>query len=978
MLKNKVLFYLLFFHFGNSLLAQNVVMYNYGTKEGLPSSETYDIIQDSDGFIWIATDRGVSRFDGYEFKNFTTNEGLVDNTVLNLYEDQKKRIWFLAITGNLCYYQNGKIVPYEYNAKLTEKKKFIIRSFHCDAEDNLTIGTLSRGIICINNQGELTEEKRVSDLRGVTIEKESNFINYGYNSGRPGTEFIDSITFHFKNGSTNFVKTLLGHTESSLNLSGLLRMNGDVVLHMPDYLYYWNGNDYQIKREESEILRIYEDLDSCLWISFISGGVKRYLPNETPFSSDFQNYLPGEKITSIHHDSEDGMWLATLSNGIYYVPSLEFQSFDMPPKFSITDLEYDQKSESVLVGFTNGTMQRYSTEGSIEKFNFNENRPDSVSNVFGIKILGNQIFVSTGRTAYVVSNSSAQEVNSIGYLRNILEHDGELIGCSNHKILSYDLQSKTSKIIATLPIRTENLFIDRNDRIWIGDYTGLFYLEDTSLVKAFPNNKFLAERISGISEMDNGDLVVSTIGKGLLLIRGENVIQIGEAQGLVSNVINCLILDTNELWLGTNKGISRVTIDADKIKVENFTKENGLPGTEVYHLVRTENLIWAATKNQLFYFNPASILRNSNPPKIYIEKIFSSGHKVNKTDSAFYYEDFPIRINFTGLAYKEHGDVVYKYRLVGLDSVWQFTNARFVEFYSLPAGDFVFEVLAQNEDGIWSNKPAVYKFSIVPPFWQTLTFMLLMSLLVLLIVSGLFYARIQYIYRKNKLSSDILNYRQQALAGQINPHFLHNSLNSIQSFMMTDDKRSASKYLSNFSKLMQKSLEHSRLEMVSLGDEITLIETYISLEKLRFNNKFSFEIVVSEKIDCGRVFIPSMILQPFIENAILHGVNESDKTDLVILISFEMIDEVLSVKINDNGIGIEQSKLKKESLIIEKKSAGTSITTDRLRALCVSMQQPFRLEMIDLSMAGSGLSGTSITFNLPYKLNFNATESTLN
>ena len=121
-----------------------------------------------------------------------------------------------------------------------------------------------------------------------------------------------------------------------------------------------------------------------------------------------------------------------------------------------------------------------------------------------------------------------------------------------------------------------------------------------------------------------------------------------------------------------------------------------------------------------------------------------------------------------------------------------------------------------------------------------------------------------------------------------------------------------------------------------------------------------------------------MIIQPFIENAILHGVNESDKTDLMISISFELNNTILNVKVNDNGIGIEQSKLKNKNQITEKKSAGTIITTERLKVLCKSMNQPFYLELLDLSDLDKTTSGTLITFNLPYKIISDETESNIN
>src|ERR1043165_5145575 len=150
----RYLFSFLISGYACALFAQQPVSYNYTTSDGLPSSEMYDLIQDRQGFIWIATDRGVSRFDGYTFKNFTTNEGLIDNTVLSLAEDPLGRIWFHGISGRICYYENGKIIKYKYNELLTGSKGAMIRSFDCDRNGNLIIGTIGKGLIGISANGK--------------------------------------------------------------------------------------------------------------------------------------------------------------------------------------------------------------------------------------------------------------------------------------------------------------------------------------------------------------------------------------------------------------------------------------------------------------------------------------------------------------------------------------------------------------------------------------------------------------------------------------------------------------------------------------------------------------------------------------------------------------------------------------------------------------------------------------------------------
>jgi ligand-binding sensor domain-containing protein len=957
------------------LFAQNPTLYNYTTTDGLPSSECYDIIQDSQGYVWISTDRGVCRFDGYEFTNYTTREGLVDNTVLNLYEDVSGKIWFLSISGNLCYFKNGVITPYRYNHVLTSKRKFIIRSFYSDAHENITMGTLGRGIIEIDSVGSLNEYAANIGVQTVFIQSRNGHYMYGLLGGAGRFEDVDSLRLEVDYFDLQ-VSCTVERLGTSTNLSGVVRRNGTIVAHFPGYYFSGKHGDWKLIPEKNRIIRVYEDPDSCLWVSDVSGGVKRYPPNRDNFSDEFDLFLENESVTSVLCDAEGGTWISTLSSGIYYSPSLHFRTFRLPEKYGVTDLACQPGSRVVLAACTNGIVKSYSAQGEGKTYNFNSKAGDSTNYIYSLLIYRDTVFVSGGYETCVYAGGKKKVIKNEGYIRNALLHNGGVIGCSNHKLLAYRMSGTGSVLIRWLPVRTENMYVDRAGKIWIGDYTGLYHMEDTTLIKSYPDDPLFSTRVSAIGETASGIMAVSTIGAGLILVKDSLVFTIDRRDGLLSDVINCQLIRGNEIWLGTNRGISLVTIPPDgHVTIENFTEQKGLPGIEINNILACENNIWASTKKLVFYFDPEAVRKNNKAPEIYLREIVAAGEKVAAGSRQFAFNQFPVRINFTGLAFKERGDVHYRYRLKGLHQLWRYTSARFVEYSSLPAGDFVFEVAARNEDGVWSDRPAIYSFAVIPPFWRTTAFMVICAISGLVLVSAIFYLRIKRIRKKNKMESDILNYRQQALAGQINPHFLDNALNSIQAFMMTGDKRSASKYLSSFSSLMRKSLDHSRKEMVPLADEIMLIRTYLQLEKLRFNNKFDFELFMEEDMNEHEICIPSMIIQPHIENAILHGINESSRADLIITISFRLRNGVLEVQVKDNGIGIDQSLVGKKNKIAAKTSAGSLITTERLKVLCKSFRQPFYFEITDLQKIPGQGTGTLVKFNLPFNIQTYADKS---
>lgn len=962
MIAKRIILIFLFSFWLNVIFGQQPTSYNYTTTDGLPSSESYDIIQDKKGFIWIATDRGVSRFDGYTFKNFTTNEGLVDNSVLSLYEDELGRIWFHAISGRLCYYENGKIVPYKYNNLLTQNKGYIVRSFECDKNNNVTIGLLSNGIIHITKDGKLTDLTPPLPKGRTFIGSATN--NFFYLYSKTVTSAEDIVVSFYKEGKLIFSESFLKNNFKQINISGTRRKNNSFILYAAGHTLEVNkNNESELLSTEQEIVRIYEDSDSCLWVSYKTGGVRRYAPNETMKSKNFITYLNAEIITCIFEDHEKGIWLSSLNSGIFYIPSLDYPFFNFPRKYTLTAMENSEKGDSVFISFSNGLVYKMTPNGLQQKWNINVT-PDSLNYIYSMGLLNNSLTVSSsGITAVITKAEKPIFINQKGYTRHLINYKNKLYGCGNHNILSFD--TKENLFYKTLSIRSDVLYIDKNGKWWVGDYTGLYYLKDTICTKAFPNDPILCERISGIGELENGKMIVTTIGKGIAIIEKNKIEYINITKGLSSNTINCLAIKGNVVWLGTNKGISKIDFSEDEYSIRNYSVENGLPNNEISNIALTEKYVWATTKKYLFYFNPLSANLNHNTPKIYIESVITSGEKADQ-ENEINYDQFPIKINYIGLAYKKRGTLLYKYRLKGLNDEWQNTNSTYVEFLSLPQGTYTYEVLAQNEDGVWSSTPATYTFSIIPPFWKTWWFLLLLFIIAIILVAIIFYYRIESIKRKNMMVNAMLSYRQQALLNQMNPHFIFNSLNSIQTFIMVEDKKLATRYISKFARLMRLNLDSSRSEFISLEKEVETITLYLELEKLRFKELFSYQINIDSAIQIDKLSIPAMIIQPYVENCIKHAFDRSTNTEGLIKVELKWKNDTLICRIEDNGIGKEKSATSKTEL--GHTSAGLSITAQRLHLTSQSLKQEFYFEIIDKKNQNKGETGTIVIFALPYKL----------
>jgi sensor histidine kinase YesM len=305
-----------------------------------------------------------------------------------------------------------------------------------------------------------------------------------------------------------------------------------------------------------------------------------------------------------------------------------------------------------------------------------------------------------------------------------------------------------------------------------------------------------------------------------------------------------------------------------------------------------------------------------------------------------------------------------KYRLSGLDTTWteQKGNHIAIIYNALPAGIFQFEAFALNEDDAQSEELVSFRFTINPPFWQTWWFYLLVAVLSIGLVSGLFLLRIRHINRKAALEHAVVTSKLTALRSQMNPHFLFNALNSIQELVLSKDTKNAIRYLGTFSGLTRTILENSAKETVRLSEEIDMLKQYLELEKLRFGDTLEISMVVDPKIDQEGIRIPPMLIQPYVENALKHGLLHL-QNDRKLNLEFNQNNNILAITITDNGVG----RAKAKEIAKQKKkhqSFSSEATENRLQSMKNTFGVSGSVEVIDLYENGNP-SGTKVIMMIP-------------
>ncbi|MBK7788152.1 MAG: histidine kinase [Saprospiraceae bacterium] len=368
-------------------------------------------------------------------------------------------------------------------------------------------------------------------------------------------------------------------------------------------------------------------------------------------------------------------------------------------------------------------------------------------------------------------------------------------------------------------------------------------------------------------------------------------------------------------------------------------------------------------------FDPKTLGQNNNVPKVFITEIAALGKEFSAaayTKLILPHNQSDVSFSFTALEYAAPTKLTFSYILQGFDKAWSsYSASRFKNYTQLPPGNYVFNIKAKNINGVVSQNVGSYSFVVKPAFWQTWWFIVLSFIFILGSLYAWYQRRINTIRRraaeKSELDKKMAELDEKLLRSQMNPHFIFNSLNSIQKYIWESKEELAAEYLASFAKLMRAILENSRKEYVSLEEEFKILKLYIDLEHRRSNGKFEYQLQLDPSLDATKVKILPLILQPFIENAIWHGLGKKEEGGFL-LVSISQKDETnMEVVIEDNGVG----RKKETATQSNSNSLGQSITQQRLEKLMEVSRKNAEVQIIDLFDQQGNAAGTRVVLCLP-------------
>lgn len=966
---------LLFFMSALSGAAQQYHMRHFGVEDGLPSSEAYDVMQDREGFIWISTDRGLSRYDSYSFRNFSTADGLTDNTVFSVQEDAQGRIWCSTLHGGLCYYNGDTILPYEYNYLLKDSlgEIVVIQSFRITDSNALLVGRQRYGCVYIDEHG--------NDSVPYHTHKQTEVVYYALkNNGEVITGVSDGLQrsdphppcIVCVNENGRFRHYTLEPSVTPQFCQGLSCSNGNILFSLENLLLEvlpdGSSREHHL---EARITKLVEDGAGNVWIGMLNGGVRRYATGADFSGSAYEHYLPGETVTDVIRDRESAYWFSTLDHGVYYLTSTTVHWLAMSNvvnEASVTAMSPSANGK-ILYGTAGGQIYAAGRNAVQLRVDWSKenNHIDFIRDLYRMPD-GSGTWAGTGRSMLFLKNDSITlPILSTGYSRSVAGDGAQ--GCwtgSMNGVRHITSIHALGEEYITYKGWPQDLFWDTlSNTLLLGDINGLLRLHNTQ-VEPYPvATGALTARVNAVTRSGNR-IVAGTMGEGVCVIENNVLTSISTEQGLCSPLINDIDVDRNgNIWAATNSGLSHIVFTGDTFTVNNYTIFHGLPTNEINCVLCHDSIIWLGTSMGVAWFLPQQMEQERMPPPIYIEHVSVNGIAYS-SDSAwqFDHDDNHVRFSFLGISFRNAGNTIYRYRLIGLDSDWVTTDNRSVEFASLPPGEYRFEVMARNDDGTWSVAPDTFTFVIEPPFWIRWWFWLIAVAVLVGIAAFFVNRRLRNVRYRAQQKTILAEYQHQALAAQMNPHFIFNSLTSMQAFILGDEKENALRYVDRFSFLMRKSMEHSMLKFVPLEKEAELLRAYFDLESMRFGDRLTCTIDIDGTTDMTGIEVPAMMVQPFAENAIRHGVVHRNEPGGYVHVSFEWKNDRLWCCIDDNGVG------RKRSAEINKSrrkhiSFGSSITEERLRTLCEVMNQEYHITYTDKLNEDGTPSGTTIYFLLP-------------
>ncbi|WP_130734111.1 sensor histidine kinase [Flavobacterium sp. J27] len=946
-MKLKILFFLLL----TFICVAQQPSHNIIGEDELAGVNIYSIIQDDDQTVWLATNNGIYHYDGLRFTQLSSPI-VNDLSLFGLTKDNNGIIYCYNLSGQILRIIDGKIELY-----WQVPKKYISSVIYIIFDD------VNNLLVSVNSLLKVTPDKKVALVYPYEKETACQLVK-----NKEGKIYFyeNNNFFEYANGKLTIVSKDLPAISSNLLKAEILPndkiglfVNLEAKALLKENKQFRIVNYNVIKDKSVLYTALLSKKQNLVWITSSKNGVYCFTIDGKPLYNNkllFNQYF----ISSHLEDNEGNLWFCTFGKGIIVIPNLKVVDYTNSELLEKDDLKkIAKRGNTVYFGGSKGVL--YTLQNDEITLGIQNTRK-----IESIKYLPKADLFFVNNEVYRGTNFSLLRKNNYNKYDVFQNQFSDSIYFVNRSGLFY-LDKEYDYTSLNYNVRSYALYNDElNKTLWIGSSTGLEIYKS----KQFKKVEIDGKTVFALSIIGVGEQIWMATSNGILIFEKDTLVnKITTKEDLLSNNVLKLMYANGFVYVSTNEGLQRY--DLAKKTFKNFTKSEGLLSNAIFDFEIVQNQIYVITAKGIQKFSFDDLSEIKKMPKIKIDKVLVNGFKNIAKNTVLSYEENTLEFSLLSVTHKDKRNLKYMYQLEGLDENWyttDFYNNK-IKFTKLPAGKYQFKVKLKDDTSV-ATQMELFSFEIQTVFWKKWQFVV--GVLLFIIIGFVIYYRIRiyYLIRKKNEEIERQKYIQElnkskltALKSQMNPHFMFNALNSIQEFILQNKKELASNYLGDFADLMRSYLQYSQEDYISLRDEIETLELYLKLEKVRFEDDFYYEVAFLDISDIDGIQIPSFLIQPFVENAIKHGLLHKEgkkKIEIRFLLESEF---VLKCEIIDNGIGraasMEINKNKKY------KSFATEASNNRLQLLNQNIGKKIGLVITDLFDENRNAIGTMVSVTIP-------------
>lgn len=679
---------------------------NYSSKNGFPSNEVYDMYQDKNGLLWFATNRGLCTYNGYKFESLGLRDGLTSTTILKFYPQVNGDIWCSTINNRLFYFnpRDYIIQEYKYN-DLLEEKALSGASSDLFIEQNGSIHlsfTNLKGIFSIDSKGTVFNSADGYEFKRpcTYIEQTDNGIFY-YLADKKETSELSSKTIQIEIANFNVRFHKVAKQDSILLISDFTAT------------YYLVKNQLirSIKCDKRPIGVGFWDKNH-FWIGYELGGIVIYDLN----GNSVATFLDGKSVSSALIDHESGVWISTISDGLFYNKDISVSHY----KFDTyaNQLSLDEDGE-LLANLYNGDFYT-EKDGYFELSRKSETNRVLYSQFY--KSIQGSVFTTHGAVSHIniIANGKFHQPFETSYINKLSDNPEQLpmIACRNFfYIVSPSLEISKYAVKGSL-----NDVCQANNGAYLAKHNGLFYYNFTTKKERKLTSKHLNFRINDVDCLNDDRVFVATIGNGLVIIEKDKTWAITEEDGLTSDLTSEVFIQNDSIiWVCTNKGLNRVTLKRNgSYSITTFTVQNGLYDNFTTDVEVIDEIVWVSTLSGISSFHLKNQTKKIRKRTFFLRLAdVKVNDKREKELTNLSYSQNNVEINFQAISFRT--SLIYRYKLSGLDDTWYETSNTKVIYEALQPGEYIF-YLQVGTEGNWSGEQISVPITIYPPYYKTFWF----------------------------------------------------------------------------------------------------------------------------------------------------------------------------------------------------------------------------------------------------------------